>query len=163
MFELHKLWAIYETAKILTFHPQYLTKTLSCIIPITMLLRVFETPLLNIPLGRRPLLTPSDFWRRNSQHSHADTDYNATDLELSYRFSINHIGSYPLSISLIWTILNAYWRIIRLYQCSFTASYHFRGSKWFLLCASHRLTSTFLLYDWLLRTCHQSRRLVCVF
>ena len=90
--KLHKLWAIYETAKILTSHPQYLTKTLSCIIPITMLLRVFETPLLNILLGLRPLFTPSDFWWRHSQHSHADTDFNATDLELSYRFSINHIS-----------------------------------------------------------------------
>ena len=71
------------------------TKILSCILPTTMLLRVFETPLLNILLGLRPLFTPSDFWRRYLQHSHADTDYNATDLELSYRFSINHIGSDP--------------------------------------------------------------------
>ena len=65
--------------------------TLSCIIPITMLLRVFETLLLNILLGLRPLFTPSDFWRRRSQHSQADTDFNATVLELSYWFSIDHI------------------------------------------------------------------------
>ena len=77
------------------------TKILSCILPTTMLLRVFETPLLNILLGLRPLFTLSVFWRRYLQHSHVDTDYNATDLELSYWFSINHIGSDPLSISLI--------------------------------------------------------------
>ena len=80
---------------------QYLTKVLRRITPITMLLRVFETPLLNILLGLCSLFTPSNFWRRYLQHSHADTDYNATDLELSYWFSINHIGSDPLSISLI--------------------------------------------------------------
>ena len=57
-----------------------------------MLLRVFETLLLNILLGLRPLFTPSNFWRRYSQHSHADTDSNATDLELSYWFSIDHIS-----------------------------------------------------------------------
>ena len=45
------------------------TKILSCILPTTMLLRVFETPL----LGLHPLFTPSDFWRRYSQHSHAIT------------------------------------------------------------------------------------------
>ena len=56
-----------------------------------MLLRVFETLLLNILLGLRPLFTPSDFWWRYLQHSHADTDSNATDLELSYWFSIDHI------------------------------------------------------------------------
>ena len=56
-------------------------------------IRVFETPLLNIPLGLRPLFTPSDFWRRHSQHSHADTDFNATDLELSYWFSIDRISN----------------------------------------------------------------------
>lgn len=70
-------------------------KILSCILPTTMLLntiRVFETPLLNILLGLRPLFTPSDFWRRHSQHSHADTDSNATDLELSYWFSMDHIS-----------------------------------------------------------------------
>ena len=74
------------------FNEQYLTKVLRRIIPITMLLRVFETPLLNILLGLYPLFTPLDFWWRYSQLSHADTDYNATDLELSYRFSINHIS-----------------------------------------------------------------------
>ena len=71
---------------------QYLTKVLRRIIPITMLLRVFETPLLNILLGLCPLFTPSNFWRRYSQLSHADTDYNATDLELSYRFSIDRVS-----------------------------------------------------------------------
>ena len=57
-----------------------------------MLLRVFETPLLNVLLGLCPLFTPSDFWRRHSQQSHADTDSNATDLELSYWFSIDRIS-----------------------------------------------------------------------
>ena len=71
---------------------QYLTKVLRRIIPITMLLRVFETPLLNILLGLYPLFTPLDFWWRYSQLSHADTDYNATDLELSYRFSIDRVS-----------------------------------------------------------------------
>ena len=106
VFELHKLWAVYETAKILTFHPQYLTKTLSCIIPITMLLRVFETPLLNILLGLCPLFTPSNFWRRYSQLSHADTDYNATDLELSYRFSIDRVSIKGATlVDTIWLII----------------------------------------------------------
>ena len=55
-------------------------------------IRVFETPLLNVPLGLRLLFTPSGFWLRYSQHSQADTDFNATDLELSYRFSIDRIS-----------------------------------------------------------------------
>ena len=57
-----------------------------------MLLRAFETLLLNILLGLRHLFTPSDVWRRHSQHSHADTDSNATDLELPDWFSIDHIS-----------------------------------------------------------------------
>ena len=57
-----------------------------------MLLRLLQPPLLNILLGLCPLFTPSDFWRRYSQHSHTDTDSNATDLELSYWFSIDHIS-----------------------------------------------------------------------
>ena len=57
-----------------------------------MLLRVFETLLLNILLGLRPLFTPSDFWWRYLQHSHADTDSNATDLELSYWLGMGRIS-----------------------------------------------------------------------
>ena len=57
-----------------------------------MLLRVFETLLLNILLGLRPLFTPSDFWRRYSQQSHTDTDSNATDLELSYWLGMGRIS-----------------------------------------------------------------------
>ena len=55
-------------------------------------IRVFETPLLNDLLGLCLLITPSGFWLRHSQHSQADTDFNATDLELSYWFSIDLIS-----------------------------------------------------------------------
>ena len=84
-----------------------------------MLLRVFETPLLNILLGLRPLLTSSDFWRRYLQHSHADTDYNATDLELSYWFSINHISIKGATFNLITkhlTYLNYPKRLLANYK-----------------------------------------------
>ena len=85
---------------------QYLTKVLRRIIPITMLLRVFETPLLNILLGLCPLFTPSNFWRRYSQLSHADADYNATDLELSYRFSIDRVSIKGATlVDTIWLII----------------------------------------------------------
>ena len=57
-----------------------------------MLLRVFETPLLNVLLGLCLLITPSGFWLRYSQHSHADTDFNAADLELSYWLGMGHIS-----------------------------------------------------------------------
>ena len=71
-----------------------------------MLLRVFETPLLNIPLGLCPLFTPSDFWRRYLQHSQADTDSNATDLELSYRFSIDRVSIKGATlVDTIWLII----------------------------------------------------------
>ena len=85
---------------------QYLTKVLRRIIPITMLLRVFETPLLNILLGLCPLFTPSNFWRRYLQLSHADTNYNATDLELSYRFSIDRVSIKGATlVDTIWLII----------------------------------------------------------
>ena len=71
-----------------------------------MLLRVFETPLLNILLGLYPLFTPLDFWWRYSQLSHADTDYNATDLELSYRFSIDRVSIKGATlVDTIWLII----------------------------------------------------------
>ena len=55
-------------------------------------IRVFETPLLNNPLGLCLLFTPSGSWLRRSQHSQADTDLNAADLELSYWLGMGRIS-----------------------------------------------------------------------